>query len=85
VLPAWFSSAGHQAADAPAFDRLGEIAAPALVLHGDADRVVPCRAGLRLSEALARARFASVADAGHALPLSHKELIANAIEDFVRE
>jgi 3-oxoadipate enol-lactonase len=45
--------------------RLAAIAAPTLVLHGDADRTVPVGNGRRLAERLPAARFHLLAGAGH--------------------
>jgi pimeloyl-ACP methyl ester carboxylesterase len=45
--------------------RLAAIAAPALVLHGDADRIVPVGNGRRLAERLPSAQFRLLTDAGH--------------------
>jgi pimeloyl-ACP methyl ester carboxylesterase len=45
--------------------RLAAVRAPALVLHGDADRIVPVANGRRLAERLPRARFLALAGAGH--------------------
>lgn len=72
-----------QAADLRA--ALAEIAAPALVVHGAGDRLVPPAAGEFLAQALARARFLCLAQAGHALPLSHAAALAQSIGEFCRE
>jgi pimeloyl-ACP methyl ester carboxylesterase len=45
--------------------RLTAIAARALVVHGDADRIVPVGNGRRLAERLPSARFHPLAGAGH--------------------
>lgn len=45
--------------------RLATVAAPALVLHGDADRIVPVGNGRRLAERLPSAWFHPLAGAGH--------------------
>lgn len=45
--------------------RLAAIAAPALVVHGDADRIVPVGNGRRLAERLPSASFHPLAGAGH--------------------
>jgi pimeloyl-ACP methyl ester carboxylesterase len=45
--------------------RLAAIAAPALVVHGDADRIVPVGNGRRLAERLPAASFHPFAGAGH--------------------
>lgn len=45
--------------------RLGDVAAPALVLHGSVDRIVPVANGRRLAGSLRAARFHELAGAGH--------------------
>ncbi len=62
--------AGYEAqlAAASAHDtasRLGAIEAPALVLHGTADRIVPMANGRRLAERIRTARFHELGEAGH--------------------
>lgn len=47
--------------------RLAHIVAPTLVLHGDADTVVPFEYGQILGQLIPRARFEAVAGAGHGL------------------
>src|SRR4051812_39616514 len=54
------AAAGHDAAA-----RLGEIAAPTLVLHGAEDRMVPPRNGRALASAIAGARLLELDDAAH--------------------
>jgi pimeloyl-ACP methyl ester carboxylesterase len=64
--------------------RLGEIAAPALVLCG-ADDPAFHAAGELFVARLPRARRALVAGAGHPLPLDAPEALVREIEAFVRE
>jgi pimeloyl-ACP methyl ester carboxylesterase len=49
-------------------DRLGEIPHPTLVVHGDADRVVPTANGHLLAERIAGAELELLPDAGHLYP-----------------
>ena len=46
-------------------------AAQVLILHGSRDRVVPVERAEELRELLPNSELASVAEAGHALPLTH--------------
>lgn len=46
-------------------DRLGSLAAPALVLHGDVDPLVPLENGVHLAERIPGARLKVYADTGH--------------------
>lgn len=51
-----------------ALDRLGEVAAPTLVVHGDADVMVPPGNGALLAEAIPGAELVSLTGAGHLYP-----------------
>jgi 3-oxoadipate enol-lactonase len=56
---------------------------PALVLHGDHDRVVPEENGRVLAERLPRARLLSVAGAGHLLHMEQPRLVNAAVTGFL--
>jgi pimeloyl-ACP methyl ester carboxylesterase len=66
-------------------DRLGEIACPALVIHGEADAAIPMdRAedlarGLPMCDGLVR-----IPEAGHTPNLSHPGVVTEALRDFFR-
>jgi pimeloyl-[acyl-carrier protein] methyl ester esterase len=62
---------------------LARIALPTIVLHGDADRVIPPAAGRLLAESLPAARHVAIRGAGHALPLSHPEAVARAVLETI--
>jgi len=47
------------------FDKATQVTTPTLVIHGDADRVVPYDMGVALAEAIASAELITVAGAGH--------------------
>lgn len=58
------------------FDRMEVLAnarQPALVVHGDADRVTPIKYGEYLAQQLPQARFAQLPGAGHLLPLERPD------------
>jgi 3-oxoadipate enol-lactonase len=59
--------------------RLGQIAAPTLVIHGEQDRLVPLEDGRRLAAAITGAEFLTLPDGGHAfatdVPVSARELV----------
>jgi pimeloyl-ACP methyl ester carboxylesterase len=66
-------------------DRLGEIDAPALVIHGTADAAIPMELAERLAAGLPHCRgLVTVADAGHASNVSHPEPVNTAISEFLR-
>jgi pimeloyl-[acyl-carrier protein] methyl ester esterase len=61
---------------------LSGINAPALLLHGERDQIVSPQAGARMAKILPNARYIEIADAGHALPLSHAKNVAAFIGEF---
>ena len=59
--------------------RLAGVRAPTLVLHGEADPLVPLAAGRATAAAIPGARFQSVPKMGHFLPPEVWELLVEAI------
>jgi pimeloyl-ACP methyl ester carboxylesterase len=51
-------------------ERLGEIAVPCRILHGDCDRIVPLRSAQFLAEQIPGAELQVLAGRGHALPFT---------------
>lgn len=71
-------------AEVPALtERLGEVRAPALLVTGERDRIVPSACVRAAGDALPGARCVSVPDAGHMLPMSRPGHVAAAIRDAV--
>lgn len=65
-------------------DRLGEIACPALVVHGDADASIPVEKAQALVEGLPLAMpLELVPGAGHAANLTHPEPVNAALRAFL--
>ena len=64
---------------------LGSVAAPALVVHGDADEVVPMDCAEQYAAALPNSRLETVADCGHAVALERPEALARLVLDFIGE
>jgi pimeloyl-ACP methyl ester carboxylesterase len=60
-----------------------EIAAPALVVHGDADRIVPCENGVALARRIPGARLETFAGGGHLLFLESPERFNRLVEEFL--
>jgi pimeloyl-ACP methyl ester carboxylesterase len=78
---------GHSAAMAE-FDRrdsLYEVTDPALVLHGEADRIVPLEAGERLAEGLPRGEFESFEGAGHLVGVERSRPMNDRLVGFLAE
>lgn len=63
---------------------LPAITAPALVLHGQHDRLVPPPAAEFLARQLPAARLALIPSAGHAPFLSHPDATWNVLTEFLR-
>lgn len=59
------------------------ITCPALVIHGNDDRIVPVGAGRLLAESLPGAELATCRDAGHDLPLTRPDEVAAMISRFL--
>ncbi len=64
---------------------LGRIAAPALVLHGERDQIVPRAAAQALARNLPQARLEIIDAAGHAPFLSHAGQTLRLIRDFLHD
>jgi pimeloyl-ACP methyl ester carboxylesterase len=62
---------------------LAKFATPTLILHGDADRIVPPGQADRLAALLPHARIHGVAGAGHLLPLTRPDICRQAITEFL--
>ena len=67
----------------PIASRLGEIEAPALVLHGTADEQVPFTEGRRLHAGMRNASLVSFENGGHGIMTSHAVAFRQAIIDFL--
>jgi 3-oxoadipate enol-lactonase len=66
-------------------DRLGEIAVPALVVHGDADQPIPYPLGQALAGQIPGAQdLVTVPGAGHTPNLTHPDRVNPALADFLR-
>lgn len=72
------------ALDHSALDRLGEIAVPTLVVHGDADVMVPPGNGALLAEAIDGAELLAVPGAGHLYPTDAPEADQRVAEFLAR-
>ena len=85
-LPALLSSLRHtlqSPADA-AHRRLGERGLPVLALWGGRDDVIPREGQRRLARANPDARQEVLDDAGHGLPYTHVEALADTLADWAR-
>lgn len=64
--------------------RLGEITAPTIVLHGTHDSLFGVEEGMSLSTLLPNAELRLVEGAGHSLPVLHGGAVAQAVTDVLR-
>jgi pimeloyl-ACP methyl ester carboxylesterase len=64
-------------------DRLGEIRAPSLVVHGDGDLAIALDRAHQLLDGLPHAVLRTIPGAGHASNLTHPEPVTEAIELFL--
>jgi pimeloyl-ACP methyl ester carboxylesterase len=84
--PAGFeTTARHADACYRYYDRgceVERIDAPALVVHGGEDRIVPVENGRRLAARLPRAEYVELAGAGHNLPLEDPGGFVRLVRDF---
>ena len=62
---------------------LGGVRAPALVVWGEDDRIVPISAGHAYAKALPGARFATVPTCGHFADMEQPEALARLVLDFL--
>jgi pimeloyl-ACP methyl ester carboxylesterase len=67
-------------------DQLGEITAPALVIHGTADAAIDIDLAQRLCSGLATARpMVTIEGGGHASNLTHPKLVNAVVQQFLAE
>jgi pimeloyl-ACP methyl ester carboxylesterase len=64
---------------------LGGVRAPALVVWGDEDKVVPRSAGERYARSLREARFETVRDSGHCVDMEQPEALARLVTPFIEQ
>jgi len=64
---------------------LGGVKAPALVVWGDDDKIVPKGAGERYAGALREARFEIVSAAGHCVDMEQPEALARLVTPFIEQ
>ncbi|MEU2396317.1 alpha/beta fold hydrolase [Streptomyces sp. NPDC007369] len=85
VLPAWFASAGLQREDAPAFGRLAEITAPALLALGELDRAEVVRCNEETAARIPGCRLVRLAGSDHYPTLREPEAVTRLIEELHAE
>ncbi len=66
-------------------DRLRNIDAPTLVLHGERDRFIPPECGRELERLIPRARLQMIADSGHLPHVEQPRTFNQYLETFLKE
>ena len=64
---------------------LGGVRAPALVVWGDDDKIVPRSAGERYAELLPQARLEIVRACGHCVEMEQPDELARLVNGFIDE
>ncbi len=67
------------------YHRLPRIRVPAIVIHGDRDRIVPPQNGRVVARRIPNAQFRLIPGAGHMLATDQPELCADVVRNFLRE
>jgi 3-oxoadipate enol-lactonase len=84
VRPAGYSAAALAMGTADERRRLGAIAVPTLVLHGELDTVIPVNTATELAAAIPDALLVLIPGAGHASNQHKPEEYNRAIRQFVQ-
>lgn len=66
-------------------DRIRDIKAPTLIVAGTVDQLTPIKYATFMAEQVRDARLVSVPDAGHMVMIEAEQIVAYAVEQFVRE
>ncbi len=65
-------------------ERVGEIAAPTLVITGSEDRMTPPKFGLWLAERIPGAQFVLVEGTGHMVMLEKPDRVASTVREWLK-
>jgi len=72
-------------AEHSAWDHLGRVDVPTLIISGERDRFTPSWLSDRMAQSVPRAQFMRVPQASHTAPLEEPELIWREVEQFLRD
>jgi pimeloyl-ACP methyl ester carboxylesterase len=81
ALPAWFAAAGRLREDAPAFDRLAEVRAPALLALGELDQAEVVRCNEEMAARIPGCRLVRLAGCDHYPSLRAPEAVARLVDE----
>ncbi|MBH1938754.1 alpha/beta fold hydrolase [Streptomyces sp. AV19] len=79
AIPAWFSTYPHQVADAPAYDRLGELRQPSLVVVAGRDQPEVVRCNEEMATRIPGCRLERLPDCDHLPTLRDPQTVARLI------
>jgi len=82
AVPAWFTEEEYQDEDPPAFDRLGELAVPSVLLVGDLDRPPLIESNLLAAQRIPGCRLVRVPGVDHLPSLRVPDLVAELVEEY---
>ncbi len=63
--------------------RLGEIAVPTLVIHGEEDGILPMASAEEMARAVQRGRIVRIPGAGHTANVEQPQLVNDALSEFL--
>jgi pimeloyl-ACP methyl ester carboxylesterase len=66
------------------YEEIDQIKSPTLVLHGDADRLVPYENGVTLAEKIPNAEFLTIQGAGHIYVTEANDLVNAKVLEFLK-
>jgi pimeloyl-ACP methyl ester carboxylesterase len=66
------------------WDRLPEVKTPTLVVHGDADPLVPYGNGVNIAARIPGARLVTLPNVGHLVPLEAPEPLYRTVTEFLK-
>jgi 3-oxoadipate enol-lactonase len=85
VPAAWFTAQVDAVLEHDHRQRLAEVMAPALVLTGQEDQMIPPRLGCELAAALPNASYVEIAEAGHSVNLEQQRRFNDAVRAFFEQ
>jgi 3-oxoadipate enol-lactonase len=84
AVAAMFAQVGYEQPDPPAYDRLAEITAPAVVVVGDLEYPMVARCADSVADRISGCRRITAPGADHLIPLRAPDLVADVITEQVR-
>jgi pimeloyl-ACP methyl ester carboxylesterase len=66
-------------------ERLRTIAAPTLIVAGEADQMTPLKHAIFMAGQIPQARLRTIPEAGHMVMLEAAEMVTQAVADFLQE